>query len=282
MHADRKAKREAEARRVHGGKLHPICPFCRRKTAHTHAPRKDQPLLANTSAEQDHVDEFEEAIKVSVAATSRGNADEDALIERALRASVRELHSAPESAGSDHEALHRAIQASIAEAEVHQREVQSHEANGDRSHNEAEHQAALERAIQESLLKYQMKSHDDRDDDDEDVRKAVQLSKELDIAKGKDDATSIDNDDEFKLALQRSKESAEKEKHEEEVVLEYVKKQSLLEQKLKESAEVSAEDKSTVNKMEEEVVEKDTEADAEALRLAIQESINSVGSGSKA
>jgi len=290
LHGKRKAKREEEARKVHGDKDHPMCPFCRRKNSHTHTPREEPHLLPEDVADHDHDEEFEQAIKASVAATSRGNADEDAMIERAIRASVRELYSAQESSGSDHDALNRAIQASIAEAEAHRREAQQlsspHDEKRELSEEEAEHQAALERAIQESLLQYQLKVHDhegEAEDEDEDVRRAIQMSKELNIAKGKDVA-SIDDDDDFKLALQKSKESAEKEKNEEDVVLEYVKKQSLLEGKMKESvpdkgpAELPA-DESNVDKKEKS--EQESAADEEALRLAIEESMKGAGSSSQ-
>lgn len=286
MHSDRKSKREAEARKVHGDKDHPMCPFCRRKNSHTHAPRQDQPLLTDGPADHDHGDEFEQAIKASVAATSRGNADEDAMIERAIRASVRELYSAQDSSGSDHEAMNRAIQASIAEAEAHRREGQAHGEEFHLSHDEAEHQSALERAIQESLLQYQRKHHDNDDDDDEDMRKAIQLSKELNDAKGKNVA-GIDDDDDFKLALRKSKESAGTEKDEEEVVMEYVKKQSLLEGKMKENvqsntAELPADTPAVSEKRDAKLNEKESEADEEALRLAIEESMKSAGSSSRA
>lgn len=61
--------------------------------------------------------EYEEAIKKSVNETSKGDPDEDEMIERALRASVLELKAA-EAAGEDEErAYDRAIKASIREAE---------------------------------------------------------------------------------------------------------------------------------------------------------------------
>ncbi|KAI9872812.1 MAG: hypothetical protein M1823_008077, partial [Watsoniomyces obsoletus] len=62
-------------------------------------------------------DEFEEAIQKSVTATSRGNPDEDALIERAIRASVKELQQAQSADGNhDDETYQKAVKASIEEA----------------------------------------------------------------------------------------------------------------------------------------------------------------------
>ena len=53
--------------------------------------------------------DFEEAIKASVAATSKGNPDEDHMIEQALRASVTELQKAS-TEGDEQDAIQRAIQ----------------------------------------------------------------------------------------------------------------------------------------------------------------------------
>ena len=60
--------------------------------------------------------DYEEAIQKSVTATSRGNPQEDAIIERALRASVRELQQAQENGEIEDEAYQRAVAASVLEA----------------------------------------------------------------------------------------------------------------------------------------------------------------------
>jgi UDP:flavonoid glycosyltransferase YjiC (YdhE family) len=60
--------------------------------------------------------DYEEAIQKSVTATSRGNPQEDAIIERALRASVRELQQAQENGEIENEAYQRAVAASVLEA----------------------------------------------------------------------------------------------------------------------------------------------------------------------
>lgn len=60
--------------------------------------------------------EFEEAITRSVTATSRGDAQEDKLIERALRASVVALHDSQTSGHTEDESYLRAVAASVAEA----------------------------------------------------------------------------------------------------------------------------------------------------------------------
>jgi len=99
--------------------------------------------------------ELEEAIRNSVAETSRGNPEEDAMIERAIRASVLELQAQQQHHDShpdDHDttdesaAIERAMQASMAEAEryasEHGREVPDEE---------------LEKAIKESLAEEERK-----------------------------------------------------------------------------------------------------------------------------
>src|SRR6202020_2917521 len=60
--------------------------------------------------------DYEEAIQKSITASSRGNPQEDAIIERALRASVRELQQAQENGEIENEAYQRAGAASVLEA----------------------------------------------------------------------------------------------------------------------------------------------------------------------
>ena len=58
---------------------------------------------------------FDEAVQRSVQATSEGDAEQDMLVERAIRASIEELKKAQEAQINDHDAFNRAIEASIAE-----------------------------------------------------------------------------------------------------------------------------------------------------------------------
>lgn len=144
-------------------------------------------------------EEFEHAIKASVASTSRGNPDEDAMIERAIRASVRELQSASSSTLTEQEALDRAIQASIREAG---KNISSSSEIVPDSYD-AEHDEILQRSLQESLYNTQTSHTDDLEvgsDDDEDIKRAIEDSK------------------------------TSRPMTEEEIVLEYVKKQSLAEE----------------------------------------------------
>lgn len=245
---ERKAKREAERNKVQSKDGRRSCPFCRRDKPHTHAPRplQDTPYV-NVLAEEETNLEFEQAIHDSVAATSRGNPEEDAMIERAIRASVRELQRSQGSQLTSQEALDRAIQASIAEANRGRSAREEHPSQI--SDEDAEHQALLEKAIQESLALHQSKSE------------AV-------------DGVPGDDEEELKLAIQKSKEELSRAKTEEEIVLEYVKKQSLAEEEHRKAREAAVKvkpEKSECN---------DSAADEEALRLAIEASLKGAsGSG---
>lgn len=299
LHEERKKRREEERRKLEAAQpahgRHKFCPFCRRTEPHSHEPRALQhtPIINHHDGEHDN---FEEAIHASVAATSRGNPEEDAMIERAIRASVRELQSSSSSTLSDEEALNRAIQASIASAGRGPSDEQDHGVA--MTDEEAAHQAALEKAIQASLAQYQLTVApdpvvDDVDtDEDENVKLAILMSKE-------EPAQLDDEEHGIKLALQKSKEDAllSKTKTEEEIVLEYVKKQSLIEEqhrrnvagKRREEPATPAETLDSASTADTQVAstpattldtasimsddEQMSKADEEALRLAIEESM---------
>lgn len=157
------------------------CPFCRRGHAHRHTPRGVQEAPDGTLTPShlrgnplDHTEtneEFEHAIHTSVAATSRGNHEEDEMIERAIRASVRELQKTQTETLTDEQLMERAIHASIEESHKH------HPAD----EQDAEHEARLEQAIQESLQRYRERNSSAEDilsDDDEAIKLAIQKSKE--------------------------------------------------------------------------------------------------------
>jgi hypothetical protein len=208
LHEERQLKRKADKNKVYGERGS-RCPFCHKNSPHKHQEEISADLTPTSSAPIDHAD-FEEAIRASVAATSRGNPEEDLMIERAIRASIRELQRSdgPEPALSEQEALDRAIQASVAEAAgVRGRSS----AEGDASPHDAEYHALLEKSIQDSLSLQTSRAAErpqaDIDtDDDEDVKRAIEASKAAHT------------------------EQASKAKTEEEIVLEYVKKQSLMEE----------------------------------------------------
>ena len=190
--------------------------------------------------------DFEEAIKASVAATSHGDPEEDKMIERAIRASVEELHLASKE-GDDKDALQRAIQASVTEANrVRQQEKSEPHAeglDGADDHNKAL-EAALHRSLQDHHLS-QINSNNttvDFDDsgvdtdDDENIKLAIERSKSESASLRVPDLS----DDDLRKAMETSKKDHEKHelglnksKTEEEIVLDYTKRQSLAEERLK-------------------------------------------------
>jgi len=242
------------------------------------------------------------------------------VIERAIRASVRELQKSPNP--GNQEALNRAIQASIAEA--NRRRAQQAGQPIEMTDEETEHQKLLAQAvsimpnlcnqaaylvdgntsnidlqIQESLAGYHVTPVTSQPaeidtDDDEDVKLAIAKSKEQQAV---NESIHVDidseDDEDIKRALEMSKiqhttgtnthendedltrviEKSKADRTEEEIVLEYVKKQSLLEEEHRKAA---------LGKGKEAEVhssgEKETDADAEALRQAIEESMRG-GSG---
>jgi len=234
------------------------------------------------------------------------------VIERAIRASVRELQKSPDP--SNQEALNRAIQASIAEA--NRRRAQQAGQPIEMTDEEIEHQELLAQAvsirancqpllligafltlkpqIQESLSGYQItpvtsQLADVDTDDDEDVKLAIAKSKEQhSINEAVHVNTDSEDDEDIKRAIEMSKqqhttvptahgddddlmsviEKSKTDKTEEEIVLEYVKKQSLLEEEhrkalLEKGKEIEGHSKG----------EKESAADADALRQAIEESM---------
>jgi hypothetical protein len=286
LHKERQAKRRETAENgVEEGDGHKHCPFCRRDKPHRHTPRanQDTPVVPH-AMEGDINDQFEHAIHTSVAATSRGNAEEDGIIERAIRASVRELQAAEDSKLSSQEALERAIQASIGEA--------SHRPStgaSEYTHKDAEYEKELEHAIQESLLRYHVIEPEENDEEDEAVKLA--MIKSLEGGSSVPDPEEIDHA--LLEAIEQSKANALKENAEDEILLEKVIKQSLTEPKPKAGTGTAGESSSIVAREAENstpggetprgrrgqqeppntAVEGDSAADEEALRLAIQESL---------
>lgn len=198
---ERKEIRDLERRKTYGGPGGSHCPYCILTHAHNHRHSTSDLHERHSISEDTHGIDFEEAIHASVAATSRGDSEEDLLIERAIRASVRELQSHGSSTISEQEAIDRAIKASIAEARR----------GASESPSDAEHTAALEKALQKSLNDSKVASH-------------ISNTSDLDANEEKL----------MKMAIEESKAThaqyTDKAKTEEEIVLEYVKKQSLAEE----------------------------------------------------
>lgn len=208
-------------------------------------------LIAEEEAERR---ELEAAIAASVAENSHGNAEEDQLMARAIRASVAELERAPaDASGQDEEeVLKRAMQASIDEA-------------GRNGATEAE-QKALEETLRKSLLdtsRHRQHGSDSEWDssdteDDADFQRIMAESKELahlqqlhpqdyQSATGAQENGTLGavsatgeasaEDEELRKVLEESEKAekerqanASKEKSEDEIVMEYIKKQSLMEE----------------------------------------------------
>ena len=189
-----------------------------------------------SSGSEDHSDAaFERAITESVSATSTGNAKQDAMIERAIRASVAELRRTTASSDHDEEdAMQRAVRASIAEAN---RPRSGERRAGKEGVPDEEHDKQLEAAIRMSMQdrggtgapRSAPQDWDDSDvdtDDDENIKAAIRNST----------SQAEPRDEELETALEESRKAQEKEasadklSEEERVVLEYVKKQSLMEE----------------------------------------------------
>ena len=175
-------------------------------------------------------EEFERAIRESVRQTSKGDKEEDARIEQAIRASVLEMRRIAEQS--------RDSKAPIPEDEAHggETEAERHAAlaavGADRDLTDVtdeEYQALIEEAVRRSLAH---QGAVQEGDDDEALRAAIEHSKHA-----AEPAGGADHDEAVRRAMQESekahREQLEKEKAEEEIVLEYIKKQSLAEEELR-------------------------------------------------
>lgn len=201
------------------------------------------PTLVSTPSSESF--EFEEAIQDSVIATSLGNAEEDRLIERAIRASVVELQLASKE-GNSEDAVQRAIRASVEEAG----RVRSEDgAMCEPAFNARDRDRHLEASLQRSMQEPYVNNHEQRQvdtesndsgigtDDDENIKTATRNSRFSTIEKPV--ATS---EEDLQRAIQESKKLYEeheqgrsKARTEEDIVLEYVKKQSVVEEQYRKS-----------------------------------------------
>ena len=171
--------------------------------------------------------------------TSNGNADDDARIEDAIRASVNQVRSMGQGLPG-------------AKAETHEDE--------DLSITDEEYQQLIEKAIHQSMSSQELREDplgsDDEDlkrvleesknpivrgygsDDDEDLKRVLEESKQPGPAR----QTGGDDDEELRRAIEESMTAHQDEenkqqaaKTEEDIVLEYVKKQSLAEEEAQEA-----------------------------------------------
>ena len=189
-------------------------------------------LLVPTSPVED---EFEDAIHHSVERTSTGNPHEDELIERAIRASVAELHGSYVEGGDD-DVVARAIRASIAEVNRLRSERPSDSKRDTVQTGDYDDQD-LAAAIRASMDEHDSRVHEDgeekRDDsgidtdEDENIKLALERSRHLEAS------LPCQDDEELERALKESQEqeaAKQMQRREEEIVMEYVKKQSLAEE----------------------------------------------------
>ena len=232
---DERKKLAAEKKKRQGAKESEVSS----PTEETTEPVLPSPNIA-VSAPHHHPEEFEQAIHASVAATSRGNLEEDQMIERAIRASVKELQTAS-SQGDEEAAIQRAIKASIAEAQ-RGREMSAIGLDDDEERNRH-----LEESLQQSLQQHQSLNEiqsspgPERDFDDSGIDTDGDEHPQTAMGKPKIDSEDDGTEDvDIKKAIEMSKEEHEDQinktnasRMEEETVLEYVKKQSALEERLK-------------------------------------------------
>jgi len=174
-------------------------------------------------------EELENAITESVRQTSRGDAEQDAIIEQAIRASLADF-TGTHTEVEEEELMDRAMQASVVAHEYQQTE-------------HTEDQAALRRVIEQSMHDYHATPRvAETIEHDIDLQRAIEDSKlhqQGDIADRATgsvvhhDTLKDDDDAEYQLALQKSQEEEaerqRKEAEEEEIVLNYVKRMSMAE-----------------------------------------------------
>lgn len=197
---------------------------------------------------KDHSGTYERAIRESVEATSRGDPDEDMLIERAIRASVAELQLATEENDEDN-AVRRAVQASVVEAgRVHGERgagsaagamditddrdgppEQAQELNVHKEYSLDGKPSALGRSEPTD-------SGIDTDDDDT-VKTTFEKSKHTSTAPDAAEADVLKAIELSKKSHQEAEEMELRAKAEEEIVLAYVKRQSLAEEQHRQSHE---------------------------------------------
>lgn len=207
---EREIKQE-EAKR-NGGKVKSRCRFCPFDHDSSHHLDHSRSLssisssleYAKTHSPDDDLQDYDHAILKAVTETSKGNPDEDAIIERALRASLRELHNAGHD-GTDHddEAYKKALRASLQEFNRAQAARKQHRADAQETgvvstiaetdEEEEEHKNQLEKVLTKSLEEYKLSQA---------ARSVPNFSTET---ASHDSGIDTDYDDDFKRAVEESK-----------------------------------------------------------------------------
>jgi hypothetical protein len=234
----------------------------------------DQNHHHQLTSENESVDEeLERAIRISVKETSRGDPEEDARIEQAIRASIQHLGHNSTVSGSQ---------------SVH---------TGDLTTNlditDEEYQELIEKAMQESMELHQQtgatSQHHDSDEAlqsvialskrDEDFRKAsTKESHDAVLQRAIDESKHLQQmpDDELLRAIEESKTALQNDEvrrsaaeREEDIVLEYIKKQSLEEEAYRRVMGNRTKQEGGIG----------TDEDDEELRRALEESLIVDGAG---
>ncbi|KAL1304257.1 hypothetical protein AAFC00_000671 [Neodothiora populina] len=266
---------------------------------------------ANTAPSQMQVTteaDLHRSIMESVAESSRGNAEEDALIARAIRASILELSARPpdytETAADEEEHYRSALAASMAEAERYARAHPGGQGADDDELAKAI-QASLENAEQ-STRPVQTSGTDNEWDTgandeirEEDLMRAISASrleqeqqeqqrqpqqKQQQSEQAQDDPPAYYPDEkglgEVMQASAAEAEAARKQDEEERIVMEYIKKQSLQEEEHRKEM-VSKGKQSATSVASGNNVDEDDEALQRAIKLSMSQGGKNGGESSK-
>ncbi len=201
----------------------------KRKSFCSHKNKTPDPVIEAAEVGGDEA-QFDEAIKVSVAATSRGEPEEDKLIEKAIRASVLEL-----------------LAARRAEAQ----QQKSKEAIRDTSGDKQSSAPVMTEVQGDDVTKPHQLGGEGGNASDQTLESSQQRSTQHDgtpriptaLDSPSDETDTGHDEEEMQRALEESRlahiareDEEERERKEEEIVLAYVKKQSLAEERHKREA----------------------------------------------
>lgn len=252
---------------------------------------QDRPATSQSYSNANEGEEFERAIQASVKQTSKGDKDEDARVEAAIRASVLEMRRIAEEQSREDRGKgpeQAPYQGPLPPAAV-ATALGISQADHDLTNiTDEEYEALIEEAVKQSLTEQQILANqggrrgmDSDTDGDEELKRAMQLSKSdvtLGAASGGGGGGG-DDDEDLKRTLEESekahRQTVERQMTEEDIVLEYVKKQSLAEEEFRKS---KGKGKGKDHGGVEEGVTGDDEDD-EDLRRALEESLKISGRG---
>jgi hypothetical protein len=207
-------------------------------------------------------EEFERAIRASVAQTSRGDPEEDARVEQSIRASVKEMKRIAEQRAGWKEPIPD-LPASVSGGALD-------------NITDEEYQALIEEAVRQSLAAQNeslQRGEVSEAEHAEDLRRVIEESKVRDSNTGGDtNAPRAEEGEDEEEQMRRAMEESEKEHREqmgrglteEQIVMEYVMKQSLAEEEFRRS---KAKGKAVSRE------EVGDEEDDEDLRKAMEESL---------